>query len=99
MEEESNKSKIDLTFWLNFLNSHTFKQIVMNISSTESAQREEFFKKSFRGTFSYNMKVSSVNSFLRSMTQGNMPLPVEQKPTGAEKKHHTGSSKKDSSVH
>ena len=71
----------------------------MNISSNEAAQREEFFKKSFRGTFSYNMKVSSVNSFLRSMTQGNMQSPADDNQNTPENTHRNGSSSKDSSVH
>lgn len=71
----------------------------MNILSTEAAQREEFFKKSFRGTFSYNMKVSSVNSFLRSMAQGNMQSPSEENKSCDDNICHTSRSQNDSSVH
>lgn len=71
----------------------------MNILSTEAAQREEFFKKSFRGTFSYNMKVSSVNSFLRSMTQGDMQSPSEENTACDNNMYHTGNSQNDPSVH
>ncbi|MBE7169776.1 MAG: hypothetical protein INR73_04255 [Williamsia sp.] len=72
----------------------------MNVSSTDATQREEFFKKSFRGTFSYNMKVSSVNSFLRSMTQGNgQPSSAEDSTANGDKLGHNNNSQKDSSIH
>ena len=55
----------------------------MEMSSNEAAKRKEFFNNSFRGNFSYNAGVSSVNSFLKSITRTDNDGPLEgehQKP-------------------
>ena len=55
----------------------------MEMSSNEAAKRKEFFNNSFRGNFSYNAGVSSVNSFLKSITKTDQDGPDDlehQKP-------------------
>ena len=41
----------------------------MERQTNDEAQRKDFFTNSFRGNLSYNTGVSSVNSFLRSITR------------------------------
>ncbi len=53
--------------------------------SKDEAKRKEFFQNNFRGNFSYNSGVSSVNSFLRSITKPDVLGSSDHRTTGSVK--------------
>ena len=68
----------------------------MEISSKEAAQRKEFFKNSFKGNFSDNSGVSSVSSFLRSITgnDNNHSSQSKQQESGQQEDIHIQDTRK-----
>ena len=61
----------------------------MNPKTTDAAQREEFFKNSFKGNFSYKAGGSSVGSFLKSMKNTGVPCSSSDKKDSENKKLYT----------